>query len=192
MLKLRHPLSLLVICLLVMGLCLILTLLFLPDINLALTLGVTILAAHRDTHFEFVQDLKRGDAIVLDGELILAEGARVEGDLLQVGGKMLQLLVVGDHRLGVCTTEIVVPDTQERQDDRHIALGWRLDVVLVHLVRTVVGTPSTVDDRLHVDRGASERLGPHATRDARRRLVSCSGGANKNRTCDLCLIRAAL
>jgi hypothetical protein len=34
-----------VICLLVMGLCLSLTLLFLPDINLALTLGVTILAA---------------------------------------------------------------------------------------------------------------------------------------------------
>ncbi|MEM9578903.1 MAG: SHOCT domain-containing protein [Pseudomonadota bacterium] len=34
-----------VICLLVMGLCLSLTLLFLPNINLALTLGVTILAA---------------------------------------------------------------------------------------------------------------------------------------------------
>ena len=34
-----------VICLLVMGLCLSLTLVFLPDINLALTLGVTILAA---------------------------------------------------------------------------------------------------------------------------------------------------
>ena len=33
------------ICLLVMGLCLSLTLLFLPNINLALTLGVTILAA---------------------------------------------------------------------------------------------------------------------------------------------------
>lgn len=34
-----------VICLLVMGLCLSLTLLILPDVNLALTLGVTILAA---------------------------------------------------------------------------------------------------------------------------------------------------
>ncbi len=35
----------LVVCLLVVGLCLSLTLIFLPDINLALTLGVTILAA---------------------------------------------------------------------------------------------------------------------------------------------------
>lgn len=35
----------LVVCLLVVGLCLSLTLMFLPDVNLALTLGVTILAA---------------------------------------------------------------------------------------------------------------------------------------------------
>ena len=35
----------LVVCLLVMSLCISLTLLFLPDLNLALTLGVTILAA---------------------------------------------------------------------------------------------------------------------------------------------------
>lgn len=35
----------LVICLAVMGLCISLTLLFLPNMNLALTLGVTILAA---------------------------------------------------------------------------------------------------------------------------------------------------
>jgi hypothetical protein len=35
----------LVVCLIVMGLCISLTLLFLPDLNLALTLGVTILAA---------------------------------------------------------------------------------------------------------------------------------------------------
>ena len=34
-----------VVCLAVMGLCISLTLLFLPDLNLALTLGVTILAA---------------------------------------------------------------------------------------------------------------------------------------------------
>lgn len=34
-----------VVCLLVMGLCLSLTMFFLPNINLALTLGVTILAA---------------------------------------------------------------------------------------------------------------------------------------------------
>ena len=34
-----------VVCLGVMGLCISLTLLFLPDMNLALTLGVTILAA---------------------------------------------------------------------------------------------------------------------------------------------------
>lgn len=34
-----------VVCLMVMGLCISLTMLFLPDLNLALTLGVTILAA---------------------------------------------------------------------------------------------------------------------------------------------------
>ncbi|MFK7763446.1 MAG: SHOCT domain-containing protein [Roseobacter sp.] len=35
----------LVVCLLVVGFCLSLTLMFVPDVNLALTLGVTILAA---------------------------------------------------------------------------------------------------------------------------------------------------
>jgi hypothetical protein len=40
----------------------------------------------------------RGDAIVLDGELTLAEGARIEGDLLQVGGEVLRAggVVVGE------------------------------------------------------------------------------------------------
>jgi len=40
----------------------------------------------------------RGDVIVLDGELTLAEGARVEGDLLQVGGEVLREggVVVGE------------------------------------------------------------------------------------------------
>ena len=40
----------------------------------------------------------RGDAIVLDGELTLAEGARIEGDLLQVGGDVLREggVVVGE------------------------------------------------------------------------------------------------
>jgi hypothetical protein len=32
----------------------------------------------------------RGDAIMLDGTLTLAEGARIEGDLLQVGGEVLR------------------------------------------------------------------------------------------------------
>lgn len=45
-----------------------------------------------------LQGTIRGDVIVLDGELTLAEGARVEGDLLQVGGEVLREggVVVGE------------------------------------------------------------------------------------------------
>jgi cytoskeletal protein CcmA (bactofilin family) len=32
----------------------------------------------------------RGDVIVLDGTLTLADGARIEGDLLQVGGDVVE------------------------------------------------------------------------------------------------------
>ena len=33
-------------------------------------------------------------------------------DLLQIGRQVLQVLIVGDDRLGVRTTEIVVPDSE--------------------------------------------------------------------------------
>ena len=46
----------------------------------------------------------------------------------------MQVLVVGDHRLGVGPAEIVVPDAEQRQDDRHIAFRRRLDEMLVHRV----------------------------------------------------------
>ena len=56
--------------------------------------------------------------------------------LLQEGREMLEVLVVGDHRLGVGPAEIVVPDAEQRQDDRHIAFRRRLDEMLVHRVGT--------------------------------------------------------
>ena len=77
--------------------------------------------------------------------------------LLQEGREMLEVLVVGDHRLGVGPAEIVVPDAEQRQDDRHIAFRRCLDEMLVHrvgagqqLVKTI--RPDRQRDR-QADRG---------------------------------------
>ena len=54
--------------------------------------------------------------------------------LLQIGGKALQILLVGQHGDGLRAEEIVVPDGQQAHQHRQVLLEWRGAEVLVHLV----------------------------------------------------------
>ena len=56
--------------------------------------------------------------------------------MLEVVGKFVHVLVVREERLGLRAVEVVVPDTDEGEDDGQVLLEGRLGKVLVHLVRS--------------------------------------------------------
>jgi hypothetical protein len=55
--------------------------------------------------------------------------------LLEVVGEFVQVLVVGQQRLGLSAVEVVVPDSDKSQDDGQVVLERRLGEMNVHLVR---------------------------------------------------------
>ena len=55
--------------------------------------------------------------------------------LLQVGRETMQMLVIGQDRVGRGAEEIDVPDAEQRQGQRQVLLGWRGSEMLVHVVR---------------------------------------------------------
>src|SRR6266481_3320451 len=56
--------------------------------------------------------------------------------LLEIGGKALQVLVVGKHRDGLHTKEVVVPNAKESHEHRKVALKRRGTKVLVDFMET--------------------------------------------------------
>lgn len=55
--------------------------------------------------------------------------------LLEVGGKAVHILVVRQNRFGFSAEEVVVPDTDQRQQHRQVFLSRRGGEVFVHRVR---------------------------------------------------------
>src|SRR4029078_88321 len=49
----------------------------------------------------------------------------LHGELLEIGGKPLQILVVRQHGDGLGAEEIIVPDADEPHQHRQIAFEWR-------------------------------------------------------------------
>src|SRR5215471_18089831 len=45
--------------------------------------------------------------------------------LLEIGWEALQILLVGQHRDGLCAEEVIVPDAEETHEHRQVALEWR-------------------------------------------------------------------
>src|SRR5215475_2403081 len=60
----------------------------------------------------------------------------LHGELLEIGGKPLQILLVGQHGDGLGAEEVVVPEADKAHQHRQIALEWRRAEVLVHLMKT--------------------------------------------------------
>ena len=70
--------------------------------------------------------------------------------LLEVGGKALQVLLVGQHGDGLGAEEVGVPDGQQSHEHRQIALEGCGSEVLVHLVEPVEHAPELLRaDRQH-------------------------------------------
>src|SRR5215510_406943 len=61
----------------------------------------------------------------------------LHGQLLQISRKALEILLIGQHRHGLCAEEVVVPDGQEAHEHRQVALKGRCAEVLIHLVKAV-------------------------------------------------------
>ena len=53
-------------------------------------------------------------------------------DLLEVGGEAVHGLVVGQDGVGLGAEEVVVPDAEERHDDRHVLVERRFAEMFVH------------------------------------------------------------
>src|SRR5512132_2600301 len=57
--------------------------------------------------------------------------------LLQISRKALEILLIGQHRHGLCAEEVVVPDGQEAHEHRQIALKRSGAEMFVHLMEAI-------------------------------------------------------
>src|SRR5262245_35552803 len=80
-----------------------------------------------------------GSGIVIDPLTIESHMFAVafHGQLLQISRKALEILLIGKHRHGLRTEEVVVPDGQEAHEHRQIALKGRGAEMFVHLMETI-------------------------------------------------------
>jgi len=62
---------------------------------------------------------------------------RLHVSLLEVIGELVKVLVIGEKQLGLSAVKIVVPDTEDGQDDREVLLQGSLPEVLIHAVSTL-------------------------------------------------------
>ncbi len=61
----------------------------------------------------------------------------LHGELLEIGRKALQILLVGQHGDGLGAEEVVVPEAEQAHQHRQVALERRGAEMLVHLVEAV-------------------------------------------------------
>ena len=73
---------------------------------------------------------------VVDGLPVEADvlAVRLHGQLLQVGGEALEVLLVGQHGDGLGPEQLRVPDVQQTHQRRQVALVRRREEVLVDRV----------------------------------------------------------
>src|SRR5580698_8637160 len=75
-----------------------------------------------------------GDPLPFQGDVF---PVAFPGELLQVGGKALQVMLIGQYWHGLRAKGVVVPDAKEPQEDRQIAFEGSGPEMLVHLVEAV-------------------------------------------------------
>ena len=77
--------------------------------------------------------------VVIDGDTIPGHvlAVALHGELLQVGGESLEVLLVGQHRNGLAVKEVAVPETDKSHDRSEILLEGCRAHVLVHRVKAI-------------------------------------------------------
>src|SRR6185437_258324 len=87
----------------------------------------------------------------------------LHGELLEIGGKSLQILLIGQHRDGLSAEEIVVPETDEAHQHRQVAFERRRAEMLVHVMEAAEHCSKIIrSDRDH-GREADSRIHGVAT-----------------------------
>ena len=77
--------------------------------------------------------------VVIHGDAVQRHmlAVALHGELLEIGGKALQILLVGQHGDGLGAEEIVVPDGEQTHQHRQVALERRGAEMLVHFMEAV-------------------------------------------------------
>src|SRR5262245_5514363 len=95
----------------------------------------------------------------------------LHGELLEIRGKPLQVLFVGQHRDGLGAEEIVVPDADQTHQHRQIALEGRGAEMLVHFTEASQhGVEMVRADRQHGREADSRIHGITPARSEERRV----------------------
>src|SRR5262249_44393130 len=58
----------------------------------------------------------------------------LHGELLEIGWKALEVLLIRQHSDGLSAEEVVVPDAKQAHQNRQVVLEWRRAEMLVHLM----------------------------------------------------------
>src|SRR5207302_4642413 len=74
------------------------------------------------------------DVSPIDGDVL---SVALHGQLLQIGRKPFQVLLVRQHRNCLGAEEIVVPNAQEAHENRQILLEWYGAEMFVHLMEAL-------------------------------------------------------
>src|SRR5262245_22726126 len=74
------------------------------------------------------------DPLTIDSHMFAVAFHR---QLLKISRKSLEILLIGQHRHGLCAEEVVVPDGQEAHEHRQIALERSRAKMFVHLMETI-------------------------------------------------------
>src|SRR5437773_4780683 len=90
----------------------------------------------------------------------------LHGELLQVRRKALEILLVGQHGERLRAEEIVVPDGEQPEEHRQVALKRRGAKVLVHAVEAIEHRAKML--RPDGERSEERRVGKSGDSDCRR------------------------
>ena len=105
--------------------------------------------------------------------------------LLEVGGQAVQVLVVREHRVAGSTEEVVVPNADEGEDNRHVLVGRSGLEVLIHFVSALVELHVVFETDAESDRETS--LGVPRTARAGRAILQglpCAPAACPRGSCN--------
>src|SRR6516165_8792517 len=82
----------------------------------------------------------------------------LHGELLEIGRKALEVLLIRQHSDGLSAKEVIVPDAEQAHQNRKVVLEWRRVEMLVHLMEAAEHGVEIVRADSHHGREADGRI----------------------------------
>src|SRR4249920_3869457 len=82
----------------------------------------------------------------------------LHGELLEIGRKALEVLLIRQHSNGLSAEEVIVPDAEQAHQNRQVALEWRRAEMLVHLMEAAEHGAEIVRANSHHGREPDSRI----------------------------------